>query len=206
MPRTTPTLAASALAAVSFPAFAHHFMDGDLPATFAQGLLSGLGHPVVGLDHAAFIVVAGFLLAPLERGLPGVLALIAGTLAGAWLHLGGVGLPGGEAGVALSVVLAGVLTMARRRVALPWLAGGLALAGVLHGYAYAETIVGAEATPLAAYLIGFSAVQLGIAAAAYFAHRRMIAAGEAWTRPASSLLGAVVGAIGLAYLTAGVTG
>jgi urease accessory protein len=75
------------------------------------------------------------------------------------------------------------------------------LAGILHGHAYAETIFGAEPAPLAAYLIGFSLVQLGVAAAAFLAHRRLIGAGEAWARPASSLLGAVIGAIGLAFLS-----
>lgn len=35
---------------------AHHLMDGALPATPWQGLLSGLAHPVVGLDHLAALV------------------------------------------------------------------------------------------------------------------------------------------------------
>lgn len=43
--------------------WAHHFMEDQLPQTFAQGLLSGLAHPVIGVDHLAFIVAAGFLLA-----------------------------------------------------------------------------------------------------------------------------------------------
>jgi urease accessory protein len=176
-----------------------------LPQTFAQGLLSGLGHPVIGLDHAAFIVAAGFLLAVIDGGMWGVLALIGGSLFGAALHLSGVGVPGNEAGVALSVVLIGGLVLARRRIELPWLSGGLALAGVLHGYAYAETIFGAEAAPLAAYLIGFSLVQLGIAAAAFLAHRRLIAARETWAKPVSAGLGAAVGVIGMAFLLVNIT-
>ena len=180
-------------------------MGEGLPQTFAQGLLSGLGHPVIGLDHAAFIVAAGFLLAVIDRGMWGVLALIGGSLFGAALHLSGVGLPGNEAGVALSVVLIGGLVLARRRIGLSWLSCGLALAGVLHGYAYAETIFGAEAAPLAAYLIGFSLVQLGIATAAFLAHRRLIAARQAWANPVSAGLGAAVGTIGLAFLLVNIT-
>ena len=57
------TVAATALALLPRIAWAHHFMGGGLPQTFTQGLLSGLGHPVIGLDHAAFIVAAGFFLA-----------------------------------------------------------------------------------------------------------------------------------------------
>ena len=192
--------AAVALVALPRLAWAHHFMGGGLPETFAQGLLSGLGHPVIGPDHAAFIVAAGFLLALAKGGLWGVLALIVGSLFGAALHLTGFALPGDEVGVALSVVLLGGLVMARRRIELPWLSGGLALAGTLHGYAYAESIFGAEAAPLAAYLIGFSLVQLGIAAAAFRTHRRLIATREAWARPVSSALGIAVGAIGAVFL------
>ena len=191
---------ATAIGVLPLPAAAHHFMDAALPQTFAQGLLSGLGHPVIGMDHAAFVVGAGFFLALVERGMWGILALIVGSLLGAALHLAGFGLPGGEAGVALSVILVGGLLIARRRIGLPWLSGGLAFAGVLHGHAYAETIFGAEAAPLAAYLIGFSLVQLGIAAAALLVHRRLIVHREAWVTPASSGLGATVAVIGMVFL------
>jgi urease accessory protein len=181
-------------------AFAHHFMGGGLPQTFGQGFLSGLGHPVIGLDHAAFIVAAGFFLAMSSGGMWGVLALIGGSLFGAALHLAGFGLPGSEAAVALSVILIGAVVMARRAFRLSWLLTGLALAGALHGYAYAESIFGAEAAPLAAYLIGFSLIQLGIAAAAFQIHRRLIATREAWAAPASSALGSAVGMIGVVFL------
>lgn len=182
-------------------AWAHHVMDGALPETFAQGFLSGLAHPLIGLDHAAFIVAAGFFLALVRGGIWGIAALIAGTLFGAVLHLMGFNPPGGEIGVALSVIVIGGLVIARRRIGLAWLAGGLALAGVLHGHAYAESIFGAEVAPLGAYLAGFSLIQLGIATAAFRIHRHLIATRDAWVRPVSSVLGAAVGGIGLAFLT-----
>lgn len=177
-------------------------MDDQLPQTFAQGLLSGLGHPVIGVDHAAFIVAAGFLLAPIKGGPWGVLALILGSLLGAALHLAGFSLPAGEAAVALSVILAGGLVISARRIALSWMVGGLAVAGVLHGHAYAESIFGAEPAPLFAYLVGFSLIQLGIAAAALFAHRRLMSAGGGRGRPVSGALGAAVGVIGILFLAA----
>lgn len=199
------TVPVAALLLLPRLAWAHHFMEGALPETFAQGFLSGLGHPVIGLDHAAFIVSVGFLLALVKGGLWGILALIVGSLIGAALHLMGFGLPGGEIGVALSVILIGGLVIARRRIGLAWLAGGLALAGVLHGHAYAESIFGAEAAPLGAYLAGFSLIQLGIATAAFLSHRRLIATREAWVRPVSTALGAAVGAIGVAFLVVGIS-
>ena len=53
---------------VVFPAHAHHAMDYRLPATALEGLLSGLGHPIIGIDHLLFILGAGVLAARLERG------------------------------------------------------------------------------------------------------------------------------------------
>jgi urease accessory protein len=204
--KTFTVAAAAVLAVLPSLALAHHVMGGGLPQTFTQGLLSGLGHPVIGLDHAAFIIAAGFLLALVEGGIWGVLALIAGSLVGAALHLIGFSLPGGEIGVALSVILIGGLLMARRRIGLPWLAGGLALAGILHGHAYAESIFGAEAAPLVAYLAGFSLIQLGLAVAALLIHRQLIATREPWARRLASGLGAAAGAIGAVFLVINVAG
>jgi len=199
-----PVTIAAALTAA--PAWAHHFMDNALPGTFVEGLLSGLGHPLIGVDHAAFIVATGFFLARIKGGMWGVAALIAGSLFGAALHLNGIDIVGGEIGVALSVIMAGGLLMGRWRIELAWLTGGLALAGALHGHAYAEAIFGAEATPLGAYLVGFSLMQLGVAAAAFFAHRRLIAVREAWAGPVSAGLGAATGAVGVVFLAINIAG
>jgi urease accessory protein len=196
------TAVAAAALLLSGAAQAHHFMDDALPKTFMEGLLSGLGHPLIGLDHAAFIVASGFFLALLDRGMIGVLVLIGGTLAGAAMHLLGIDVPGGEVGIALSVILIGALVMARRKIELTWMAAGLAVAGVLHGHAYAESIFGAEPAPLGAYLVGFSLIQLAVASAAYWIHRRIIAARETWSKPVSVGLGGAVGAVGLAFLAA----
>ena len=199
-----PATVAAALAAA--PAWAHHFMDNALPGTLVEGLLSGLGHPLIGVDHAAFIIATGYFLALVKGGMWGVAALIAGSLLGAALHLNGIGIVGGEIGVALSVIVAGGLLMGRWRIELSWVIGGLALAGTLHGHAYAEAIFGAEATPLGAYLVGFSLSQLGVAAAAFYAHRRLIAAREAWSGPVSAGLGAAAGAVGIVFLAINITG
>ena len=45
------------------------WMDGELPASLGQGLLSGLAHPVIGLDHLAFIVAAGLIAGAAGLGL-----------------------------------------------------------------------------------------------------------------------------------------
>nr|MDJ0600449.1 HupE/UreJ family protein [Crocosphaera sp.] len=43
------------------PATAHHPFGGQTPSNFFEGFLSGLGHPIIGLDHFAFILASGFL-------------------------------------------------------------------------------------------------------------------------------------------------
>ena len=59
-------------------------------------------------------------------------------------------------------------------------AGGLtdALAllgvGVVHGLAFAESLVGAEATPIAAYLLGLAIAELVLAGMAAFATVRLV--------------------------------
>ena len=49
-----PSAAAMAILLTASPAFAHHAMGGGVPSTLGQGLLSGFGHPVIGVDHLAF--------------------------------------------------------------------------------------------------------------------------------------------------------
>lgn len=188
------------LGVAAIPAHAHHVMGGLLPQTFVQGLLSGLGHPLIGLDHAAFIVCAGFFLALVGRGMLGAVALVAGSLAGALAHLAEIGLPGGEILVSLSVILMGAALLARHVVKLSWLLSVLAIAGIFHGFAYGESIFGAEPAPLGAYLLGFSLIQFGVAASALLMHRRLLAARESRARQVSRAIGAATGITGLVFL------
>ena len=58
---------------IAQPAWAHHPMGGTLPQTFLQGLLSGFGHPVIGVDHLAAIV--GAEASPLVAYLLGLLIM-----------------------------------------------------------------------------------------------------------------------------------
>ncbi|MEZ5586931.1 MAG: HupE/UreJ family protein [Sedimenticolaceae bacterium] len=151
------------LGAVS-PAFAHHAMGGMTPDTFGQGLLSGLAHPVIGVDHLAFLVVAVLLSFALQGAARFVipLAFVGATVGGTILHLGAADIPMSETLVALSVVVGGVLALTRNYPGAFVLAAIFAVSGILHGYAYGESIVGAETTPLLAYLIGFAAIQYAV--------------------------------------------
>lgn len=164
--RSLRTAVPLALLLGSMPVLAHHGMDGAVPGTLAQGLISGLAHPIIGLDHLAFLAVAALLCAMLAgagRWLAPA-AFVLGTVGGAALHLQGLSLPLGELLVAVSVLIGGAALLGRLRPGAGLLSGLLALAGLFHGYAYAEAIIGAEATPLIAYLAGFSLVQYAVIA------------------------------------------
>lgn len=156
-------LAAGALI-VSPLAYAHHPMGGATPGSFTEGLLSGIGHPIIGPDHLAFLIVAALLTATLSGRsfwlFP--LAFIGATAAGAIYHLGAAGLPMAEVVIALSVLLGGLAIFARKALPLVVLGALFTVAGVFHGYAYGEAIIGAENTPLLAYLAGFSLTQYAI--------------------------------------------
>jgi len=144
------------------PAMAHHAMGKSTPSSFFEGFVSGLAHPMIGLDHLAFVVAIGLISAGRARGalIPGAFLLTA--LAGTGVHLL-IDLPAVEIAIATSVIAVGLLLLSRKRFGLNALAALATLAGLFHGYAYGESIIGAETTPLLAYLLGFTLMQFVIA-------------------------------------------
>jgi len=184
-------------------AHAHHAMGNATPATLFQGLVSGLAHPVIGIDHLLFVLAVGAAGYFFGRrvGLP--VAFVAGTLAGTGMHLYEATLPYADAWVALTIVALGALFIFGARL----LRSGAALAlfavgGLIHGYAYGEAIVGAEATPLVAYLVGFALVQLAIAFGAYVVtqHAAREGRGAALARP----IGAALSLAGVVFLASAI--
>lgn len=161
-------LIATLAAAAAAPAAAHHMIGGALPATFAEGLLSGLGHPIIGHDHLLAILAVGALASLFTRGVLLPVAFVAAALVGVGLHVGLVDLPAAELLIAVSLVVLGALLLAPpAAVPAPALVALFALAGIVHGYAFGESIVGAEPAPLVAYLLGLGMVQTGIALLAW---------------------------------------
>lgn len=154
---------AAATALLSSPALAHHPLGGKTPANFSEGLLSGIGHPIVGLDHLAFVVAVGIAAVALGYRFLLPLAFVVATLIGTGLHIAAIDLPMVEAVISLSVLTAGVLLMTGRHLPIVVFAGLFAIAGLFHGHAYGEAIFGAETTPLYAYLAGFGLTQYAIA-------------------------------------------
>lgn len=157
--------------AIASPALAHHPLGGQQPSTFAEGLLSGFGHPVLGPDHLAFILALGLSATLFNKTVKTLIwipvSFALATLLGVGIHLMAVDIPAAESVIASTVIGTGILLIFSDRIkALGLLLFG-AIAGLFHGYAYGEAIVGAELSPLLAYLIGLLVIQVGVAGSAF---------------------------------------
>lgn len=161
------------LATLASPALAHHAMDGNIPRTVMEGFLSGLAHPLIGVDHIVFIIAIGLLATTRKQGLWLPITFVITAMLGTGMHLQGFSLPGNELLVASSILVFGLLLA--REISLNTIAilGLSAFAGLCHGYAYGESIIGAQTTALVAYLAGFSLIQLLISTVTFWLAKRL---------------------------------
>ena len=193
------SLAAAALVSSVVPAFAHHPLNGMPMETFTHGVLSGVGHPILGFDHLFFVIAVGIAAALSGRMLSGPLAFLAAMVAGVVLILNGVVLPYVEFAIALSLLAVGGVLAMGRQLPVSVLFGLFAVAGLFHGWAFGESIVGQEGgtalSVVAGYLIGLSAAQWIVAVLAGFAVTRIAGATTAQDIP-GRLAGAAVAGIG----------
>ena len=132
-----------------------------------------------------------------------VAGFVAMTAIGAALHIGQLTLPGSEMLVAVSVMILGAALIPAQSAGARLTLILFALAGFLHGYALAESIVGAERTPLIAYLIGLVAIQTVLGLAVMLAAR--VVAGKSSVLPLR-LAGAGIAGIGIALVVAQLSG
>jgi urease accessory protein len=189
--------AAALFAATASLALAHHAMDYAMPASALEGLLSGLGHPVIGVDHLLFMLGAGVLAARWQRGWILPLLFVMTSLSAAGLRAAGASFELGEIWIAVTLIALGAILLAARNPRWVEAAALFIASGALHGYALAEAIVGAETTPLSAYFAGLAMIQSAMALAAWW-----IASWFALRRPRvplQRLAGAAIGIAGLAF-------
>lgn len=187
------------------PAAAHHPMGGVTPTTFLEGFLSGIGHPVIGIDHLAFIIAIGIAAAFVSGGFAIIAAFIAASTIGVLTHVAELNVPMVELLVAASVVVAGTaLATGFARARVGWIVLA-AIAGLLHGYAFGEAAVGAERNVIGAYLIGLAIIQATIAGIAMLIARRFLLTDGQNAIPLRAA-GAVVASVGLFLLAGGLIG
>lgn len=198
-------LAFIGLLLLAAPAMAHHPFGGETPLNPLQGFLSGVGHPVIGFDHLAFVITAGLLATVFNRGLLIPIAFVSTSLLGTVIHLLSIDLPAPEFFIAASVLVFGVLLAMKNSLPSGIVIVLGALAGLFHGYAYGEAVVGAGMSSLMAYLIGFSTVQMVIALGVYMATRQL--GGSPEQKPLNlRFAGFTLAGVGAAFLSAALLG
>ena len=168
--------------------------------TGAGGLLDGLLHPVLGIDHLLAMVVVGTLAYLLRDRLPWTAlpaVFVGGMAIGGALGVAGVSVGATELLVAASVALLGVVLLAATsRVEVRSLAVVVAVAALFHGLAHGGEVPVAASPVL--YVAGFLA-----ATAALHVAGVVLGPVVARWRPVRALAGAAVAAAGV-LLVAGV--
>lgn len=142
-------LFAALLAAASLPVFGHT-AGGE-----AAGFLSGLEHPVSGLDHVLAMLAVGLWGAQL--GVPALWLLPVAfpmmMAVGGMLGLAGLPLPGVEVGIALSAIVLGAMVLSAARPQLPVALTLVAVFALFHGHAHGTELPEGQSGLL--YSVGF---------------------------------------------------
>ena len=163
----------------------------------AAGFLHGFWHPVGGIDHVLAMVAVGLLAAQLGgRALWAVPATFVAVMAtGGALGMAGVALPAVEVGIALSVLVLGLLVLAGRRWPLGLAMALVAVFAVFHGHAHGSEM------PVDASGLSYG---LGFMLATALLHLAGIGLGIGLGRLAATEGGRLIQASGAAIALAGV--
>ena len=152
---------------LAIPANAHHPWDGLDPDSFTplQGLLSGLAHPVFGFDHFLFLFSIG-LFGTMFR-LRWILPLISCGFAGSLLAQLTPSINGSELFIGISLIVSAFVSLGYLNPL--WIFPFI----TLHGFVLGEGIIGAEPTPIIAYIFGLVIIQSLILLLGLFSLRRI---------------------------------
>ena len=91
-----PTIVATIFFLGAGSASAHHLMGGKTPSTFAQGLLSGIGHPIIGPDYLAFLLALGIAVGVFRLSFVNPFLFVAAMICGVAVHVAGIYLPAAD--------------------------------------------------------------------------------------------------------------
>ena len=138
--------------------YAHHPMGGGLPSNFLNGFFSGIGHPVIGFDHLAFILTFGIISSYYENKIIIPLTFVTLSLFGTLISVNFFVIPFSELIISLSIIIAGLIVINERKINIYFPITLALTGGLFHGYAFGQSVVGIESTPLVAYLIGIASI------------------------------------------------
>ena len=106
------------LVLLSTPALAHHPLAGMPMESFTHGLLSGVGHPLLGFDHLFFVALVGIAAMVTRRKMLAPIAYIGAMLAGCLITALWTAVPATELMIALSLLVLGTMLLSGRRFGL----------------------------------------------------------------------------------------
>lgn len=161
--------AGAAIVALTIPStvYAHHPLAGAPMETFTHGLLSGIGHPLLGFDHLFFVLAVGVAAVFTARRYATPLAYIGAMLLGCLAMSSGIGLPAKEFVIAASLVVLGAAVFRGKALGMVPALALFAGFGLFHGSAFGDTIATQEAAMgtevLVGYLIGLGVLQYAVA-------------------------------------------
>lgn len=192
-------LTAAGLSLAASPALAHHPLNGMPMETFAHGVLSGVGHPVLGFDHFFFVVAMGIAALFTGRKLITPAAYIAAMLAGCGLMYAGIAMPLAETIIVVSLIVMGGVVLSGKALNTTMAIALFAIFGLFHGSAFGGSIAeqegGVGGAVLIGYLLGLGVIQYLIAIAAGWLVEKL-GASEA-TAINARLGGAMVAGVGV---------
>ena len=135
--------------------------------TFAHGLLSGVGHPLLGFDHLFFVALAGIAAVFTGHRLLAPLAYIAAMAGGCLVTALWTPLLASELIIALSLLVLGSMQLSGRQFDMRTILITFAGFGIFHGAAFAGSLAGQEAgfgvQVLVGYLLGLGMIQYAVA-------------------------------------------
>ena len=193
---------AAAVIGLSMPsaAFAHHPLGGAPMQTFSDGLLSGIGHPILGFDHLLFVALVGIAAIFTGKRFAAPAAYIAAMLVGCLAMSNGFGLPAKETVIVLSLLVLGGIVLSGTALRLVPAIAVFAAFGLFHGSAFGDAMASQEAAAgtevLVGYLIGLGVIQYLIALAGGWFVASVLRVANAASIEAR-LAGAVVAGAGL---------
>jgi urease accessory protein len=191
-----PAVLAAAFFLGTESASADHLMGGRVPSTFVEGLLSGVGHPIVRPDYLAFLLALGIAVGVFRLSFVNPFLFVVAMICGVAMHVAGLYLPAADLIVPVSVLIAGLMLIIEERIPSAWWMTVFVAAGVFHGYTYGDSIDAAEPAPLVAYVIGLAAIQMTMTIGVAFTTRGLW---KLWSM-APRLAGAVFCGVGFAAL------
>ena len=171
--------------------------------TFAHGLLSGFGHPILGFDHLFFVISVGIIAIFTRHRILAPLAYIIAMLGGCLVSALWTSIPATELMIALSLLVLGSMLLSGHRFSLSTILVAFAGFGLFHGAAFGQSLATQEVAigiqVLTGYLLGLGITQFAIAVAAGLVCTMLSNASQA-SAIQPRLAGAMVAGAGL-YLT-----